>query len=1209
MPAILPTQLDRLEEHEIPKEYDPEKIREFVTWCKDSEGAELSNAQRIFGRLCEILGVQQPDLKKAGGDNRYVFEEDVKQGKAHRRIDVYCRGYFVFEAKQGVNPPVAGQAQKVRTGHSKHVRGAGVRGTTEWADAMRSGRHQAGNYAVHVAERGDPKPPFIIVADIGHRLWIWSSFSRDVRDDYGDFEQLAAFTWDALERPEIFKLLRQIWTEPQELNEEARGQRVTAEIAEKVGLLATRLEKRFDPTHVGDFLMKCVFTMFAEDVGFLPIGLFTDRLKSWLSEARSGHTDRFVRGLRSLWLRMRDGGDLDTGHPIRQFNGYLFREPEPLPLDADEMDDLLTAAKADWRKVSPAIFGTLLERALSERKRQRLGAHYTPEAYIRRLVDKTIMAPLREEWTEMRALMERELRTGGNQEKAAAKAREIGHHFRKRITAITVLDPACGSGNFLYVALKELKRLEGEVVRSLVAIGDKQTWLDIPGETVHPAQFFGIELEPWAAKIAELVLWIGYLQWQVSARRLEQMPPPLLQDLHHIRNADALITRTHVEVVYGSDSKPVMRARGVTNRKGEREMIPVTRYLGVERAQWPAADYIVGNPPFLGNKRLNDVLDPGYVEAIKGAYPEVPGTADLVMYWWWRCAELLNQGAKAEATANARPKRTEPKFKSSAKKSKRSQAREARPTKQLRQFGLVTTNSITQKFNRAVVADALANKSVRLAYAIPDHPWFDEGAAVRIAMTVGTKDKRPAVIGTVTDESRTKAADLDFVAIGETEVERIYADLAAQVDVHLVPPLAANLRIAFQGMNVLGEGFKLLPEEVQDLVGDGDRPSVVKRYMIGRDLVQKPEERYIIDFFGHRPEDAQARFPALWNRVARLVKPERQKNNREIRRRNWWLFGEPVGKLRVALVGLPRYIVTSHTSKHRLFSFVDSHVLPDHTVIAIALSDASLFAVLSSRVHVTWAMRMGGWLGVGNDSRYSHLDCFCKFPFPSLSPEQSTHLAKLGERLDAHRRSRQADRPDLTLTDTYNVLAKMRAGEALDNEEQMIRDMAHADTLLHLHEDLDRAVLAAYGWPAELPDDAIITRLVALNAERVAEEAKGIIRWLRPEFQSVGTQTKIAAGTTTTPGEASPKPKKQKIPRVAPWPSDMPSRIHALTSILREHRRAEGQHPLSASAIAALFQGAKLDDVEITLQCAAAADAVARVEVQDGTIAWMARAT
>jgi hypothetical protein len=208
-----------------------------------------------------------------------------------------------------------------------------------------------------------------------------------------------------------------------------------------------------------------------------------------------------------------------------------------------------------------------------------------------------------------------------------------------------------------------------------------------------------------------------------------------------------------------------------------------------------------------------------------------------------------------------------------------------------------------------------------------------------------------------------------------------------------------------------------------------------------------------------------------------------------------------------------------------------------------------------------------------------------------------------------HRKARQSEHTELTLTDTYNVLAKMRAGDPLDEAEQHIRDMALADTLLHIHEEIDRIVMAAYGWPADLDDDAIIARLVALNLERAAEEARGIIRWLRPDYQSAGAQTQILA--TEAPvreGEAA-KPRKPKAPRAAPWPADMPGRIRALTAVLRDRRAAPGPQPIPASAVASMLQGAKLDDVEVTLQCAAAADAVARVEMEDGSIAWMARVT
>lgn len=1211
VPALLPPSLDALEAHEIPPEYDSAALRKFIDETKLSEGAELANAQSIFSQLCTALKLPAPKLKKAGADNSYVFEEDVKDGKRLLRIDAYKRGHFIFEAKQGINAKTGtakGTPAKTRTGHTKNAKGAGVRGTTEWLDAMRAGRHQAGNYAANVVLRGDPKPPFLLVADVGHCLWIWSSFSVDAKDDYGDFEPLARFSWEDLHKPEVARLLRQIWLEPNELNEEARGQRITSKIATLISQLAVRLENRsIDSEEVGDFLMKCVFTMFSEDVGFLPLGLFTQRLKTWEQEARNGHPERFVRGLRALWTKMRDGGDLESGDTIRHFNGYLFRDPDPIKLDAEEIDVLLTAAKADWRRVSPAIFGTLLERALSKKERHQLGAHYTPEAYIRRLVDKTIMAPLRAEWTATRAEMELLLRRGKDTAKATEDAIKLGHAFRLKLSSVRVLDPACGSGNFLYVSLKELKRLEGEVIRALYAAGDRQDWFDMPGNTVHPEQFYGIEIKPWAAKIAELVLWIGYLQWQVSAGRLDRMKPPLLQDLQHIKNTDALISVQKTQTLLDDDGEPILRARGVTDKKSERKMVEVEQLVGVKMTTWPDVDFIIGNPPFLGNKRLSDVLNPGYVEAIREAYPEVPHTADLVMYWWWRCAELVRQ--RSEATK--KPDDTAPKSKDNKGKSPKSKApKNQKATPLSLRFGLVTTNSITQKFNRAVVEQAAESGSVKLDFAIPDHPWYDEGAAVRIAMTVGAAEAQNPTIGRVVNEAKTKAADLDYVRISETQVSEIHPDLSTGAKATSAQSLLANERLCYQGVNPVGEGFRLSPKELHELgYSDKNLPPAIKKYIIGRDLAQKPEERFIIDFYGIEPEEAQKAYPLLWERIIRLVKKEREHNNRESRKKNWWLFGEPVGKLRAALADLKvKYIATCRTARHRVFQFVDVAVIPDTKIVAIALQEDHWLAILSSRAHVAWALRSGGWLGVGNDSTYNHIDCFGKFPFPSLNKTQLESLTSLGDRLEKHRKNRQQAHPELTITDMYNVLVKVRAGVALNADDDKIRDKALIDTLKQIHDDIDSTVLAAYGWPQNITEPELLQRLVELNATRAQEEAQGITRWLRPSYQAADGPTIMDPNEsepesnppTKSPTKRKPAPKASTLT----WPSDMPARIRILTEFLR----AAGE-PMETGVIASAFKGAKIDDVDITLRCAAAADAIIMTETGDGETAWASRAS
>ncbi len=1189
MPAILPASLDKLEVHEIPAAFNAKAIAVFVAETKASEGAEISNTQTMFGDLCALLGVPRPMYKIAGGDNDYCFEEDVKAEKAHRRIDVYYRGHFVFEAKQGVNPKaqsdaITKAAAKVKTGHSKSAKGAGVRGSNDWLDAMKAGRIQAGNYALHVTQRRDPKPPFLIVADIGHRFWVWSSFQPDARDDYGDFEldEAAAFKWDDLGKPEVFALLRTIWTAPQELDEETIGQRVTAEIAAKVCDLAVRLGKKAKAEAVGDFLMKCVFTMFAEDVGLIPTGLFSKRLDGWIADMKAGKKGTFVKGLRRLWGVMNDGGDLESGDTIKRFNGYLFKNPEPLELDLDELEALRTAAQANWRRVSPAIFGTLLERALTPEERHKLGAHYTPETYIRRLVDRTLMAPLRAEWSRVRVEMEVIRTTGAKVKddgtvtstakpgkgydpaKARAAALEHGHRFRRRLAAVRVLDPACGSGNFLYVAMKEMKRVEGEVERSLLALRRSQNlWLDIDGESVRPVQFWGIELKPWAAKVAELVLWIGYLQWQVSAGRLARMKEPLIQELHHIENRDALITYKRREPLLDDNGNPVLRASGVTDKKADRKMVPVERYVGVKAAEWPAADFIVGNPPFLGNKKLNDVFGAGYVDAIKGAFPEVNGSADFVIWWWWRCADLVSKG-------------------------------------KLRRFGLVTTNSIKHAFDREVVAEAVEKMGLRLTYAIPDHPWYDEGAAVRIAMTVATKEGDGAVLGEVVDESRTKVAELDAVRVVERKVGEIHPDLTAGAKVSGAVPLLANQGICYQGMNLVGEGFRLSREELAEL-GYSHRklPEVVYPYIIGRDLVRQRVERFVIDFYNVEPDDARKRFLPLWNHLTRFVKPDRQKNNRDNYRRNWWLFGEGRPGMRRALADLPRYIATPETSKHRVFQFVDRMTKPDHTVYAIGSDDAFMLGVLSSRPHLTWCVTAGSRLGVGNDLRWRNLTCFDPYPFPDASKAQRAKISRIAEALDDHRQTRQKSDPELTLTDVYNVLAKLRAGTALTEEDESVRERAMADTLCDLHDDLDRAVFEAYGWPASLRDEEILAELVELNAKRAQEEAKGKVRYVRPEFQ-VGLRP-VQTKTVGAPTKAT-KPAKSSKSDATRWPADVFERVGVVVRVLREHDEV-----FDADAVAQLLPGAELADVEMALRNAAAAQFVSRITTDDGE-AWIAKA-
>lgn len=272
-----------------------------------------------------------------------------------------------------------------------------------------------------------------------------------------------------------------------------------------------------------------------------------------------------------------------------------------------------------------------------------------------------------------------------------------------------------------------------------------------------------------------------------------------------------------------------------------------------------------------------------------------------------------------------------------------------------------------------------------------------------------------------------------------------------------------------------------------------------------------------IDLFGLSHVEVRERFPEVYQHVKLEVKEKieinkkgervfvgRDWNNRDTYRTNWWIFGEPRSELRRALANLPRYIATVETAKHRVFQLLDALILPDNMLVAIGMSDGYPLGILSSRFHTQWALRAGGWLGVGNDPRYSKSRCFDPFPFPAATDILKATIGAIAEELDAHRKQVLADHNHLTLTGLYNVLERLRAGiepSDLDPKERRIFDDGLVLILRELHDRLDAAVAEAYGWPADLPAEKVLAHLVALNRERAQEEARGLVRWLRPEYQ------------------------------------------------------------------------------------------------------------
>ena len=1118
-------------------------------WSAGDGGQERANYALFLSELCDVLAVPRPDQASHDATtNAYVFERAVtfKQpdgSNSPGRIDLYRRGSFVLEAKQSRRP---GTAKAVpQQGDLLEPQESTPRGrrtaSRAWDVLMLNARQQAEDYA-KALPAFEGWPPFLIVCDVGHCFEIYADFTGQGKN-YAQFPDRRGFRiyLEDLRQEAFREHLRLIWLDPHRLDPTKIAAKATREVAERLAKVSKHLEdakskdgdKLYDPEAVALFLMRCLFTMFAEDVELLPKDSFRDVLKRCVD-----NPSLFRPLVGQLWEAMDNGGfSYAIERDVKKFNGYLFKNRTVLPLPREEIGELFEAAKADWKQVEPAIFGTLLEQALNPAERRKLGAHYTPRAYVERLVLATVLDPLKAEWTNVQAAAEGK-RSDGDMKGAVALIKS----FHDNLCEIRILDPACGSGNFLYVSLELMKRLEGEVLEALASFFE-QGRLEL--KSIDPHQFMGLEVNPRAAAIAELVLWIGFLQWQVRTRG-GIVDEPILRDFKTIQVTDAVLAWSAKELARDASGRPLARTDAGGNR------VEVWRYTNPKRPEWPAADYIVGNPPFVGGKDIRGRLGEGYAEALWAAHPHMNESADFVMYWWDRAAELLT-----------------------------------RKGTRLKRFGFVTTNSLSQVFQRRVMERYLkAKKPVSLLMAVPDHPWTKatrDAAAVRIAMTVATTGVHEGRLNEVVKEEGLDT-DEPIVELRET-CGLVNSDLTIGADLTALSALKANAFLSSRGMQLIGDGFIIKPSDAEHL-GLGRRPGLenhIRLYRNGRDLTGTPRGVMVIDLFGLEADEVRKRFPEVYQHVLETVKESKDEdgklngrdvNNRESYRINWWIFGEPRRELRPALERLPRYIATVETAKHRVFQFLDASILPDNKLLCIALADAYHLGVLSSRFHVSWALRAGGWLGVGNDPVYVKTKCFDPFPFPEPSDALKTYIRDKAEELDAFRKQVQAESPHLTLTQMYNVLEKLRAGQTLTDEDEVIKTKGLVLVLRELHDRLDSLVAEAYGWPTDLSDDEILARLVALNAERVAEEKRGLVRWLRPDYQRpraglVDTHAAAEAEAQTVAPLIVEAGKVQK----PTFPTGDLERAAAVFAALLEART-----PLDARTLAATFkQGAKVE--------------------------------
>jgi len=1130
------------------------EVQDFISHWAVASASERANSQPFLLGLCDLLGVPHPDSQPLNG---YFFEFPIVEQHpdgttSNGRIDLYKRTCFVLESKQFQEAKAAASQLELAAEEagvvSRKKSSQPVRGTGAWDDAMMKARGQAERYVRAIP---NDNPPFLIVVDIGHSFEVFADFSQAGKA-YLPFPDPRTFRIRLadLTDEKIRERLRLIWTNPIALDPAKHSADVTREVSGHLAELAKSLELAgHEPQAVAQFLTRCLFCMFAEDVELLPENSFSELLES-LPPTGEGFQDLMRQLFREMNTGTGKGISIVLRKKLLHFNGGLFADDTVLPINGLQLGLLKNAARQNWGNVEPAIFGTLLERALNPDERHQLGAHYTPRAYVERLVLPTVIEPLRVDWENVRAAAITQARSGD-----LKKARAEVNAFHEKLCRMTVLDPACGSGNFLYVALQHLKILEGEIFDTAAQFGESFR-LELETHTIDPHQFLGLEINPRAASIAELVLWIGYLQWHFKLHGKRTPPEPILRAFRNIQCRDAVLE-------YDGEPHPTLddagKAKTVWDRKStktdlvtgreipdETKRVPLLTYKNPRPAQWPQADFIVGNPPFIGTARMREDLGDGYAETLRATYPAIPESADLVLYWWHKAAELTRAG-------------------------------------RVKRFGLITTNSLSQTFGRRVVQTQLsAQPPLSLLFAIPDHPWVDtaEGAAVRIAMTVGAAGQHPGELLEVTSEEP-EADGAEKVSF-KSQHGKISTDLTTGADVTATVELRANEKLTSRGMMLFGDGFIVTPEEAAKLGLGKVRglEKIIHPYRNGRDLADKPRGAFAIDLFGLTPNQVRDQYPGVYQHVLTRVKPERDANRDKSIRENWWIFGRPRTEIRPALVGISRYIATVETSKHRIFQFLESEILPDNKLVVIALDDGFHLGVLSSRIHVVYSLAAGSWLGVGNDPVYAKSRCFDPFPFPICGESGKNSIRKFAEELDAHRKRAQA-KDGLTLTGLYNILEKIRAGEKLAEKEKLIHDKGLISVLKQLHDDLDAAVFAAYGWPASLTDAEILERLVALNTERAAEEKRGVIHWLRPEYQTKG-QVKITL-PVDLPFSFGKPANKSKAKLIEPkgksiWPKKMAERVQAVETAL--HRNGT----VTPAELAEQFKRAKPSDVAEILE-------------------------
>jgi hypothetical protein len=951
---------------------------EFIAKWRGTTRTERSASQEHFLDLCALLGVPKPaDVDRHGTE--YTFEKSTRKiGDTAGFADVWKRHCFAWEYKGKRSNLVQAYAQ-----------------LKQYADAFEN-------------------PPLLIVSDM-QEIRVHTNFTNAIAQQH-------VIPLAELRSVEARALLRNCFLHPEQLLPIQTRESVTAQAAANFANIAVLLRRHYDERRVAHFINKLVFCLFAEDIELLPDRIFADILDESIKRP-----DDFVPMLAELFRAMANRNGSFGKAAIPWFNGGLFDDDDVLPLGIFAVRDLMTAARLDWKAIDPAIFGTLFESGLDDKKRAEMaslfdapdpedhrqaalfnaptadrgvGIHYTDEATIMKIIEPVVVAPLRHEWertkAEIREIEERRARarTPAEKSKLLAKARSLYADFRMGLGRYRVLDPACGSGNFLALSLRALKDFDLGVLDDAAAMG-----LPPDNFRVGPEAMMGIEINGYAAELARLTVWITELQWQLH-KGMGLTRRPILDKLDGIARADALITQS------GKDSA------------------------------WPEADVVVGNPPFLGGKLMRKSLGDAYVDRLFAAFAgRVPAEADLVTYWFAKAWEQMRE-------------------------------------RRLKRAGLVATNSMRGGANRRVIDAIVKDGSIFDAW--DDEKWVVKGVALRVSLVCFGRDREE------------QQPQLDG-----KPVERIGSGLtASKSDLTTARRLTENKGVAFMG-DTKGGAFDvagdLARQWLQLPLNPNGRPNsdVLRPWMNGMDVTRRPSGRWIVDFGWEMTEQEAPLYETPFAYILKHVRPVRLQNRRDAYRRYWWRHVEPRPGMWRALETRPRYLGTPRVGRHRVFAWVDKLVMPDCQLIVISRDDDLTFGTLHSRFHEAWALGLCTWLGVGNDPRYTPSTTFETFPFPEgLTPNvpaaeyaddpRAIAIAEAARRLSELREAWLnpsdlerapevvAGYPDriVPVNPKAAAILKARTLTNLYNERPAWLDNAHRD--------LDAAIATAYGWPTNL---------------------------------------------------------------------------------------------------------------------------------------------